>query len=102
MPPQGHFGIWKRLAQRHEGHRRLTQQSVARPHERTDPRLEQLGYVDQLLDLVGDATVGQTAEQARLVLEVICAAYASAGSAEPVSLPFTGDRSATPMQLWRN
>ncbi len=76
--------------------------TVARRHEVPDPRLEQLGYVDQLLDLVGDATVGQTAEQARLVLEVICAAYASAGSAEPVSLPFTGDRSATPMQLWRN
>jgi|TARA_R110002110_G_scaffold249897_2_gene466113 predicted dehydrogenase len=35
----------------------------------------------------------------RDVLEVIVAAYASAGHREPVALPFDGDRSATPQQL---
>jgi predicted dehydrogenase len=35
----------------------------------------------------------------RDVLEVIIAAYASAGRREPVVLPFDGDRSATPQQL---
>lgn len=35
----------------------------------------------------------------RDVLEVIIAAYASAGRHEPVALPFDGDRNATPQQL---
>jgi predicted dehydrogenase len=38
----------------------------------------------------------------RDVLEVIVAAYASAGHREPVALPFVGDRSATPQQLLAN
>ena len=71
-------------------------------HEVPDPRIEQFGYVDQLLDLVDDAPHGQTATQARDVLEVICAAYASAGDrGNEVDLPFSGDRAASPMRLWR-
>jgi predicted dehydrogenase len=71
-------------------------------HEVPDPRLEQLGYVDQLLDLVEGSDTGQTAAQGREVLEVICAAYASAAAGgDEVSLPFAGPRDATPMQLWR-
>lgn len=67
-----------------------------------DTRLEQFGYVDQLVDLVTPDPVGQTVEQARRVLEVICAAYASAGTGgAEVPLPFVGDRTATPMRLWR-
>jgi predicted dehydrogenase len=71
-------------------------------HDVADPRLEQLGYVDQLLDLVADDPVGQTMAAARQVLEVICAAYDSAGrDGAEVALPFSGDRGLTPLQLWR-
>lgn len=75
-------------------------------HSVPDPRLEQLGYVDQLLDVVASdpdgAPAGQTLTDARRVLEVICAGYASAGDGgAEVPLPFTGDRSATPLLLWR-
>lgn len=77
-----------------------------------DPALERMGYIDQLVDTVaaadGRSAPGQSAEAARDVLEVICAAYASAGSAASddelgpeVPVPFDGDRSLTPQQLWR-
>jgi hypothetical protein len=63
-----------------------------------DDALVRFGYVDQLLDVAG----GQTLDQARTVLEVICAAYASAGAGNgEVPLPFTGDRTLTPMELWK-
>jgi predicted dehydrogenase len=76
--------------------------SVPLRHDVADPRLEQLGYIDQLLDLVTDDPVGQTMTAARGVLEVICAAYDSAGrDGAEVALPFSGDRSLTPLQLWR-
>lgn len=72
-------------------------------HSAPDPRLESLGYVDQLIDFADrSSSRGQTLTQARDVLEVICAAYASAGNGgAEVTLPFDGDLSATPMQLWR-
>jgi predicted dehydrogenase len=73
-------------------------------HRDVEPLLEQFGYVDQLLDLVaGDpARPGQSVEDARTVLEVICAAYASAGDGgAEVALPFTGDRDRTPLELWK-
>ena len=43
-----------------------------------------------------DATFGRT------VLDIVCAAYASAaaGGAD-VAVPFTGPRDRTPLQLWR-
>jgi predicted dehydrogenase len=76
--------------------------ALASQHEVADPRLEQFGYVDQLLDVLGGSATGQTVEQAVAVLELICAAYASAGrGGTEVALPFTGDRSRTPMQHWR-
>lgn len=75
---------------------------VPSTREVPDPRIEHLGYVDQLLDVVAPVPVGQTAAEARHVLEVIVAAYASAGAdGAEVPLPFRGDRSATPMELWR-
>jgi predicted dehydrogenase len=38
----------------------------------------------------------------RVVLDVICAAYWSAGrDGAPVALPFDGDRERTPVELWR-
>ncbi len=73
-------------------------------HEAADPRIEQFGYVDQLLDLVaGTPGLGQDLTTARTVLEVICAAYRSAGlGGAEVPLPFDGDRRATPLALWRS
>ncbi len=73
-------------------------------HPHADATLEQFGYVDQLLDLISrdPNRPGQTAEQARTVLEIICAAYQSAGQkGTEVQLPFDGDRSLTPMQIWK-
>ena len=77
--------------------------TVPSRYEVPDPRIEQLGYVDQLLALAGeDDAAGQTVHAARQVLEVIVAAYSSAGrGGDEVGLPFDGDRSATPLQLWR-
>lgn len=72
-------------------------------HDAADPRLEQFGYVDQLLDVLSGSNVGQDVDQAVGVLELICAAYASAGAGgTEVALPFRGDRSRTPMQHWRD
>lgn len=71
-----------------------------------DPMLEALGYAGQLRGIV-DAAAGRGGRVCplgfgRAVLELTCAAYASAGSGgAEVSLPFDGDRGATPMQLWR-
>ncbi len=77
--------------------------AVADRHEVADPRVERLGYVDQLIDLMSDEPVGQDLRAARHVLEVICAAYSSAAqSGSEVALPFEGDRSLTPMQHWRS
>lgn len=74
--------------------------AVTSRHSVPDARLEQMGYVDQLLDLVAGAP-GQGLKAAREVLEVIFGAYASAGSGgDRVSLPFGGDRHLTPRELW--
>jgi predicted dehydrogenase len=71
-------------------------------HAAADPTLERFGYVDQLLDMAAGGAGAQRPEQARQVLEVICAASASAaGGGSEVVLPFAGDRTATPLQLWR-
>lgn len=73
-----------------------------------DVRLERMGYIDQLRSIAAEATgtpvaSGQGPEAARDVLEVICAAYASAGAGgAEVPVPFTGDRTRTPMQLWHS
>lgn len=67
-----------------------------------DPSLETFGYVDQLVDLATAGGAGQSAAAAATVLEVITAAYSSAGrGGSEVALPFAGDRTLTPMQHWR-
>jgi predicted dehydrogenase len=72
-------------------------------HDAADASLEGFGYVDQLVDLAAGGVGGQTLDGARRVLEVVCAAYASAGAGgTPVALPFTGDRTRTPLELWRS
>ena len=71
-----------------------------------DPHLETFGYVAQLQGFV-DALGGRGGRVCplgfgRLVLEVTCAAYLSAGTGgAEVSLPYTGPRGLTPLQLWR-
>jgi hypothetical protein len=70
------------------------------------PLLEQLGYAAELQALVDDVAAHRTpvmsAAFGREVLQVVLAAYTSAGregAKEP--LPFTGARDRTPLQLWR-
>jgi myo-inositol 2-dehydrogenase / D-chiro-inositol 1-dehydrogenase len=80
---------------------------VALPTPTTNPAvLEQLGYAAQLKALVDDGARGiepvMSAAFGREVLQVVLAAYSSAGlGGEQVSLPFTGQRDRTPLQLWR-
>ncbi len=74
-------------------------------HQTPDSRIESMGYVDQLLDLVSDQDHGrgQSAVAARDVLEVICAGYASAGvGGTEIPLPFAGDRTVLPIRHWRS
>lgn len=70
------------------------------------PPIEQYGYLDQLGEFVRDLAEGRRpvsdAEFGREVLEVVCAAYWSAGrEGVEVPLPFPGPRNRTPLQLWR-
>jgi myo-inositol 2-dehydrogenase / D-chiro-inositol 1-dehydrogenase len=80
---------------------------VALPRPRFEPtQLETLGYVAQLRSLASDLATNRRpmldAAFGRLVLDVICAAYASAGNgATSVAVPFAGPRDRTPLQLWR-
>ncbi len=70
------------------------------------PQLEQYGYVGQLeaflVAFASGAPPLMSAHFGRAVLDIVCAAYASAatGGAE-VAVPFTGPRDRTPLQLWR-
>ena len=71
-----------------------------------EERFEDLGYCDQLAAFAADVTRGRRplmdAEFGREVLEVIAAAYASAGDdGRPQALPFAGPRDRTPLALWR-
>ncbi len=69
-------------------------------------QLETFGYLDQawengrdLLLHPGPAWLGATF--GRYVLDVVCAAYRSAGSGHPETLPFSGPRHLTPWQQWQ-
>jgi predicted dehydrogenase len=72
-----------------------------------DPKVADLGYVAQMQTLgraVADGSLPAGAPDAafgRRVLDVVCGAYASAGSGGPVPLPFAGPRDRTPLELWR-
>lgn len=71
------------------------------------PVVSQFGYIDQLTSMLADFGAGRapfmSGEFGRHVLDITCAAYASAaaGGAE-VSVPFEGPRDLTPLQLWRS
>lgn len=68
--------------------------------------LDALGFVEQVRAFADDLTERRRpfmdAEFGRLILEIICAAYASDrdGSIE-VPLPYTGLRTLSPLQIWR-
>lgn len=69
-------------------------------------QLEQLGYLPQMesfaLDLQRGRTPSLGADFGRRVLDITCAAYASAGSGGAwFELPFQGPRDRTPNELWR-
>lgn len=71
------------------------------------PILVQAGYAGELAAFAADLEAGKRpvmdAGFGRQVLEVICAAYLSAGrGGEPVRLPFDGPRHLTPLELWRD
>jgi predicted dehydrogenase len=76
-----------------------------RRHAAEPPHLEQFGYLDQVVELGMELTSGSTpyvdAHFGRFVLDVVCAAYRSAATGAPESLPFTGPRDCTPLELWR-
>jgi myo-inositol 2-dehydrogenase / D-chiro-inositol 1-dehydrogenase len=70
------------------------------------PFLDQLGYFNQMHAFARDAQSGNRPLMdlafGRMMLDLVCCAYQSArhnGTAE--SVPFTGDRTKTPLQLWR-
>jgi myo-inositol 2-dehydrogenase / D-chiro-inositol 1-dehydrogenase len=70
------------------------------------PQLEQLGYLPQLesfaLDLLHGRSPELSATFGRDVLDIVCAAYASAGTGGAwMELPFDGPRDRTPNELWR-
>lgn len=65
------------------------------------------GYSDQLTSFWADVDASRRplmdAAFGRLMLEIVCAAYASARRhGEPEAVPFGGDRHATPLELWRS
>lgn len=70
------------------------------------PALVEMGYLGQLESFAEDLRTGRApalgAAFGRSVLDLTCAAYASAADGGAwVPLPFEGDRNATPLQLWR-
>ena len=77
-----------------------------RRHRGVEPaQLEVFGYLDQVVETAADLAAGRPpyvdVRFGRAVLDVLCAAYRSAGTGVPEPLPFTGDRTRTPWQLWR-
>ena len=77
---------------------------VAKVADEQHRPLHEFGVVSMLKTIAAAFDAGTlpyafTLAFGRDVLEVIVAAYASAGCHEPVALPFDGDRNATPQQL---
>ena len=69
--------------------------------------VEEYGFVGQLRTVTADFAAGREpvmdATFGRLILDLICAGYASAGSGGvTIATPFAGRRDRTPSQLWRD
>lgn len=75
------------------------------PRDGVVPELDAFGYVRQLETAVAVSqghTTTMNAEFGRRVLDVVCAAYASAGrGGRPEPVPFDGPRDRPPLELWR-
>lgn len=82
-------------------------EAVALPPLRVEVApIEQYGYLDQLAEFARDLAEGRRpasdAEFGREILDIVCAAYTSAGDGGvQVAVPFTGPRHRTPLELWR-
>ena len=80
--------------------------AVAAAPEGSDPRIHNLGYVEQIrwLTRIGaGASNPLDADFGRRVLDVICGAYTSArNNSRAESLPFAGPRDRSPHELWKN
>jgi predicted dehydrogenase len=81
---------------------------VALPEPRTHPAmLDTLGYTDQLracrADLEEARTPWMSVDFGRWILEIVCAAYVSAGrEGARIAVPSGCDRFTTPLHLWRH
>ena len=69
------------------------------------PFVEDLGYFGQLRAFADDIATGRTPFMdvafGRMILDIVCAAYSSAGhGGAPEAVPFNGPRDRTPLQLW--
>jgi myo-inositol 2-dehydrogenase / D-chiro-inositol 1-dehydrogenase len=89
----------------HESLERSGQPIAVPAATHTIPELERFGYINQLAHCAASAAAGTglfvNARFGRLVLDIVCAAYASAGrNGEAVAVPFTGPRNRTPHELW--
>jgi predicted dehydrogenase len=60
-----------------------------------------LGYAGQMRALFGAEPVRAGVHDGLAVMEIIAAAYLSAGRGAPVPLPYEGPLDCTPLQLWR-
>lgn len=92
--------FWPRPSLEHNGEPVAIETSTA-----ALPFIEECGYSGQLGAFANDLATGDDpfmgAAFGRVVLDVVCAAYQSAGrDGEAQTVPFTGDRSKTPLQLW--
>ncbi len=89
------------IALEHDG------EPVALPSAREGviPELDAFGYVRQLetaMRVSKGATTPMNATFGRQVLDIVCAAHASAGrGGRPEPVPFRGPRDRTPLELWR-
>lgn len=67
--------------------------------------IEDLGYFDQLRSFAADLAQSRTPFMdvafGRMILDIVCASYWSAGhGGAPEAVPFSGPRDKTPLQLW--
>lgn len=69
------------------------------------PAIEHYGYLGQWRAFVDDLATQRRPLMdpafGRMMLDIVCAAYASAASGHEEPTPFTGPRDRTPLQLWR-
>ena len=77
------------------------------PATSTIATLDQLGYTHQLVSMLEDFAAEReplsSVAFGRTVLDIVCAAYQSAGQAgTAVKVPFAGPRNITPLHLWRS